>query len=277
VVRRRRMLFTIRTKQLKDIMRLKIGKPTSKADIANMLTREQGRLGYKGRFLWWPVIISGELRWLEYGSYIERLKSEKTELVFGRFYVKPIWIKFTWDDEEMGKYRGYYNRDGKSFNKVLIRLAQISPPSYARDIRDRNTELLAIAEKYESRIGTCLTSGAKFKVPYGCPHCGVVCANTIGAFKCLWAQAGAKQVSYDNKSAFCCCYVSYPSGCIFNDVAVNRENNALGISYGADIAFIVTSVYHTILTRECYDNVVNFLKDHIDWANLDCWGVDYHG
>ena len=178
----------------------------------------------------------------------------------------------------------YTNRDGKPFSAVLVKLARLSPPEYAEVIEERNLALEHQLLEFKNWLAKTLVesdvSALNIRwflrtlsdvVELGCPHCNRMMDCTF----CLYRKAGAKRLVLGGlggrKIHHPCIGVRFPSGA--------RLHNNL-VWYGPDSAGI-----EWYRTQRAYDEgtldaeieaALGFVRDHIDWARLDCWGQDYN-
>lgn len=202
----------------------------------------------------------------------------------------------------------------KTFSKLLIWMAENSPPSYAEHIRTRNLALLGNLSFIEPYIGKTFSEvpmsvflAYTAEVPYGCPHCFGIC-HRYGPdhdMRCLWARAAKRFASpgqYSDATPSkdaptvpswtdglpCCDPVFPPLGINFG--AVSLSSGSLSLSYGHSHAGLRLGGFggrgyinharwqgdtESHILRADYDKVQAFLQAHVDWSNLENWGTAY--
>ena len=161
--------------------------------------------------------------------------------------------------------------------KVLIRLAEYSPKEYAKQIRRRNESLLKklmLLKPYVGRtIGEVPDNILKIVLVYtnyGCPHCDNCKA-------CLW-----NTTRVDKRHQGC-------MGAMFDHLSMDniRYLKSINICYGMrGEGFVVAGCFdfhdlcnkeiqNLILKKSDWGKCVRFVRAHIEWAKLDCWGKHY--
>ena len=161
-----------------------------------------------------------------------------------------------------------------TLTKVLIRLAEYSPKSYAKQIRKRNESLLErlmLLEPYIGRTNGEVPDDILRKVlkrtKFGCPHCDGWCDD------CLW-----NTTRIDKRHGGC-------TRAMFDHVCLNHFSDriSIGIFYGmtseginiyseSDLIYLDET---KVLKKSDWDKCVRFVQAHIEWAKLDCWGKKY--
>ena len=163
----------------------------------------------------------------------------------------------------------------------LIDLAKLTPKEWGEEIFDRNTALLEKLELVNPYIGmkkidipkaTCdfITE----KVPFGCPHCKHV---DMDCQKCIWSNfaevleaiesceddnGGYRFLKVKKAKEYTCLDIRF-----FDISFCELQEYPLNVNYGRDDARLYL-IYLKEITQEAYEECENFLKGHIEWANL---------
>lgn len=152
----------------------------------------------------------------------------------------------------------YVNRRGQSFSDGLVQLARLSPRAYADQIRDRNQALLKALDLLIAAGNYGLEQVAR-----GCPHCRHG-ASGFQCMCCLWPKAFGVENYVDTRLH--CTRMPFPSGWCLNDVThlgdcwITYSSDSCEVAWGPDADADQVSM------------VRQFLEDHVDWAELPCWG-----
>lgn len=132
-------------------------------------------------------------------------------------------------------------------DKRLIKLARMSPSSYAKTIKRRALSLLKSLEEIKKKKKWNTSTPETF---IGCPHCKHDDVVYL-CYTCLWTECAEKP------GMFSCC------GIPFN-----------GILYkNTDIIHTIDSEY--LYDVHKYENTKKYLLGKIKWAELKCWGKEY--
>ena len=158
-------------------------------------------------------------------------------------------------------------------------MAKKSPKAFAERIRRRNKALLKklmLLEPYLDKtfdeVPDAIWREVLKRTSHGCPHCG-------GCNKCLWTRAAHRGffehaacstvkfdgVNLDYFQAFC-----------FEDgkVTVNYSTNCESIFVDGHTSLEYLRHEQTF-HRESWEKAVRFVKAHIEWTKLPCWGSEY--
>ena len=176
------------------------------------------------------------------------------------------------------------------WDPVLVKLARLSPPEFALTIRRRNQVLLRRLNLLDKYAGMDINKTADefseiFEISeYGCPHCE---GPGFGCHECDWKAAGAPcptrtttqgLVMLLDTAAMPCTCIRFPSGLALSDMHDDRRS--LNVVYDRDSECVEVRHSHimTGLSRIDITELAEakaFVQDHIDWADLECWGADY--
>jgi len=156
-------------------------------------------------------------------------------------------------------------------NKQLTKMAKLSPKLFAEQILKRNKSLLKKLMLLKPYVGHLI-----FEIPdhitsivikpthFGCPHCIDDCR------KCLWTKVYSDP-SNDNCIDYCFDApfpVPHKRSITLDEI---RKQQSLIISYKDNLEEI-NFVSELFLLRDDWQNCVDFVKSHIEWAKLPCWG-----
>lgn len=161
-------------------------------------------------------------------------------------------------------------------------MAKKSPKVFAEQIRRRNKALLKklmLLEPYIDKtfgeVPDAVWKEVLKGTEHGCPHCHVDCKDCLwtkathqGCFEC----AACSSVKFDGVS------LAYFQECY--------EDGNVAIDYSADSECIGVNgcwSYDDIdyllpggkFRRESWEKAVRFVKGHIEWTKLSCWGSEY--
>ncbi len=161
-----------------------------------------------------------------------------------------------------------------NFSKTLIDLAKMSPKKFATQIRERNTILLKKLMKLKPYLGKPLTAipdevwkYVTSESQYGCPHCD-------GCDDCLWTKAAHMGAAKALVSFNTVCLGAKFDGVSINSMDAYKEDGSVSVRYGCMTEMIdindLGSNYK--LDKVSWDNCVRFVKAHIEWTKLPCWG-----
>ena len=150
-------------------------------------------------------------------------------------------------------------------------MAKLSPKSFAKRILKRNESLLKKLMKLKPYIGKHIfdipdhiTSIVMKPTHFGCPHCVSNC------HKCLWTK-----VYSDPSSNNCMKYCFDAPFPVPHKQSITLEKihkqQSLIICY-MDVFEEIQFVNELFLLRDDWQNCVDFVKSHIEWAKLPCWG-----
>ena len=153
-------------------------------------------------------------------------------------------------------------------DKELVNMARLSPKKFGKAIRRRNSIALKhlnrmAAELKKHKCKACLD----WVVKLGCPHCQLHSMDTCRG--CLW------QNLYGGTLA--CVYVPFDEQ-ILDDV--RNEDRMVQVAFTASSVELRVRIpldanenwnQFNYQLKECR----KFLKGHITWSKLPCWGKDY--
>lgn len=160
------------------------------------------------------------------------------------------------------------------FSKTLIDLAKMSPKKFATQIRKRNTVLLKKLMKLKPYLGKPLTAipdevweYVTSKSSHGCPHCD-------GCEVCLWTKAahmGAAEALCTINNA---CLGAKFDGVSINSMDACKIGGRICVQYGSGMELIDIYDWEPAhkLDKVSWNNCVRFVKAHIEWTKLPCWG-----
>lgn len=165
----------------------------------------------------------------------------------------------------------YKNRHGQSFSAELVRLARISPKAYADRIRERNLMLLERLDKATPEMleAGAIDTGELITVFRGCPHCGHDRDGRFMCSTCLWMRC------FPTVESTACVFAEYPAGTSL----MRAHGVGINLQYSSDSAHISVTLSEAraagvAVYANGYNRVRGFVEDHVDWANLNCWGED---
>ena len=141
---------------------------------------------------------------------------------------------------------------GKTDWHILRKVAELSPKSYARQIKRRNVALLRLLEKGESGM-----------VEIGCPHCE---KHQASCGLCPWKPAVPKK---QRKGKLVPCVAVFFGGVRLADVG--NYGRDVGIDYATTWAAISLHTPNPTQHASCR----RFLERHIEWAEKPWWGKKY--
>lgn len=167
----------------------------------------------------------------------------------------------------------------KTWDPVLVKLARMSDPEWANTIRTRNRMLLESLNRLKPYVGMSIedvtddiVAEIEEDTEYGCPHCH---GPNDYCDRCLWTKAGACGDSHTRLGSKMwdtvpCATVMFPSGCRLCDIwqlnpSVNYDMHDEGVRV------------HGIVNGSSLQKCIDFVQDHIDWADHEEWGKDWKG
>jgi hypothetical protein len=154
-------------------------------------------------------------------------------------------------------------------NPILVKLAKISPKTYAKQILGRNSELLKKLMLLKPYVGNGkeipddIAKKVIMESNYGCPHCDPRGCTEV----CLW-----RKVSDDMFSECFHIHFSYGKrkGITLREVV---RLKSICVKYWDTSEEIELHSEH--ISREDFNKCVDFVKAHIEWAKLPIWGSEY--
>jgi len=163
--------------------------------------------------------------------------------------------------------------------KILNEIAKRSPKQYATIIRNRNEALLAALEElYAEYLAWCdekLDVYNSFNRHYfirdfegylGCPHC----IDTLECSSCLWTECLQRLRFHARDES--CIGIKF-DGITLADLGHNKYIQFVYSITSEIITFkIDTHSNPRSKVKAEYEHCKRFLKAHIEWTKLPCWG-----
>lgn len=155
-------------------------------------------------------------------------------------------------------------KKGKTDWKILKRLAELSPKSYAVKIRKRNKW----AMKQLALPSVQWNGNDHVWGQYECPHCNSGANGKCSL--CLWAKAGAAPSLYIGTPAVHCGSVMFGGSTLAKVPLVCYCSDSIEV-YNPHLY----SPEALEITLHYIRATLRFLQAHIDWTNKYEWGKDY--
>ena len=156
----------------------------------------------------------------------------------------------------------------------LILLAKISEPEWATPIRKRNEALEEKLWLLSPFIGEpCrqipleIVHRVAESLPWGCPHC----QNSKGCGTCAWSEVRSPREDSEKDESEVCSDQPFFGGSM-EDL---RNCTRFHVIYGSACCRIfLHGGSSRILSLGAWERNMLFVRGHIAWSNLDCWGKE---